>query len=453
MNRRNFLKATSLGAIGLTLPNLLTSCNNKVNSDAPVIVIGAGMAGLGAARALKSAGFTNITVLEARTRIGGRIWTNKTLGFPVDMGAAWIHGMRGGNPIMALAESAGASTFEANDELLAVHNTDGKVIDKGTMDTYYKDYNTMLREIENNGQAGQSLSDAVQGYNASYLNDNIMKYQLSAYAEFDAGGAIEDLDAKYWQNDKQFSGKDVLVPNGYEELALLLTDGVNVRLNAVVSQIAYDSNGVKITTTSQETYSGKYVVCTLPLGVLKGGGVTFSPALPADKQTAITRMKVGAINKVALVFPTAFWDTEQQYLGYCSNIKGQYPYFINGKKFTDRNLLITFGFGNYGLAMENQSNNQIGSDIMDVLRRMYGNTIPQYSQILVTRWAQDAFAKGSYSYMAKGLTDADFEVFSTPVQDRLFFAGEHTISKYRSTVHGAYISGLRQAEKIMDLES
>ena len=113
---------------------------------------------------------------------------------------------------------------------------------------------------------------------------------------------------------------------------------------------------------------------------------------------------------------------------------------------------MTFGFGNYGLTLEGDSISKIGSDIMDILRKMYGNAIPNYSQIAVSKWSQDQFARGAYSFANVGASDTDFDAFTAPVDSKLFFAGEHTISKYRGTVHGAYISGLRQAEHIMDLE-
>lgn len=451
MNRRDFLKTASLGAIGLSLPAAFTSCNNKVKSDAPVIIIGAGIAGLGAARALQVSGFTNITILEGRNRIGGRIWTDRTLGFPLDLGASWIHGPKGGNPITVLADNAGAQTFLTDDEKLVVHNTNGQIIDSGTIDNYYKDYNAMLKSIENNGQAGQTFRQAVQEYNAGYLTDNIMKYQLSAYAEFDSGGPIEEMDAKYWQTDEKFPGKDVLFPNGYDAVTNFLAEGLNIRLNTSVTQINYSGNDIAIS-TNQGTFTSKYVVCTLPLGVLKAGNVTFSPALPTNKQNAITRLKMGYVNKVGLVFPSVFWDNDQQYIGYCAETKGQYAYFINCKKFVDKNLLMTFGFGNYGQTMENESLNKIGSDIMDILRKMYGNAIPNYTQIAVSKWAQDQFARGAYSFANVGASDDDFNSFVEPVNNKLFFAGEHTIGKYRGTVHGAYISGLRQAEQIMNLE-
>ena len=261
MNRRDFLKMSSLGIVGLSLPSL-TACNNNKKIDAPVLVIGAGIAGLGAARALKGAGFTNIIVLEARNRVGGRIWTDRSFGFPVDLGASWIHGMKGGNPIPVLADNAGAGTYITDDEKLTVYNTNGAKIDGGTIDSYYKDYQSMLKSIENNGTAGQSLKAAIQNYNGGYLNDNIMKYQLASYAEFDAGGAIEDLDAAYWQNDNKFPGKDAIISNGYDTLPALLAQTLDVRLNATVTKISYDSNGVQVT-TNQGNFSAKYLICTL----------------------------------------------------------------------------------------------------------------------------------------------------------------------------------------------
>ena len=114
---------------------------------------------------------------------------------------------------------------------------------------------------------------------------------------------------------------------------------------------------------------------------------------------------------------------------------------------------MTIGLGDNGLAMENQTDAQITNDIMEILRKIYGNDIPNPTEVLISRWTQDPFARGSYSFAGLGSLPEDFEAFEVPLNNRVFFAGEHTIHDYRGTVHGAYLSGIREGQKIVDLES
>jgi len=198
-------------------------------------------------------------------------------------------------------------------------------------------------------------------------------------------------------------------------------------------------------------FTAKHVICTLPLGVLKSNSVQFNPTLPASKLGAINRLQMGSVNKILLVFPSTFWDVNTQYFGYCPDTRGQYPYFVNVKKFMNLNALMTFALGDYGLTIEGQTDAQIQTDVMNTLRLMFGNNIPAPTNILVTRWGADPFAGGCYSSAALGSTRADFTEFENSIDDKLFFAGEHTHNEYRATVHGAFLSGEREAEKIYDL--
>jgi monoamine oxidase len=460
MKRQEFIKTSLMGLTSaLVAPSLLTACGSKENPiDKPILIIGAGIAGLSAAKRLKEKGFTNITILEGRDRTGGRIHTDRSTGNAMDLGASWIHGPGNAlkkNPITNIAEAAGAVTFVTDDNSIIVKDVDGTTIPDTTMDALYADYNKLLNtEVPNVATAAKSLKDAITEVHPNYLTDPKMVYQLSAYAEFDAGGAIEDLSSLNWADDEMFPGDDVLFPNGYDAVVNNVAQGLTIKLNTKVTKIDYNGENVIVSTSTGE-YTGAYLVVTLPLGILKAGDVAFSPALPSAKTSSIQTMQVGHVNKVVLKFPSQFWGNEQ-YIGYCSpvNQKGMYNYFMNCNTFAaGSNTLVTFGFGTYGLLLEGQTNAQIQQDIMDILKKMYGSTIPNPSQILVTRWTQDAFAKGSYSFASVGVTPNDYENLAQSVNNKLFFAGEHTHHDYRATVHGAYLSGEREADKIYDLNN
>jgi len=425
----------------------LSLVSQQNDSAAPTaIVIGAGMAGLAAARQLQQDGLS-VRILEARNRIGGRIFTDRSLGIPVDMGASWIHGPEG-NPITALAQSAGASTYRTDDDSLVVYDGNGNALSDAVMDAAYDQYLELLEQVGESATPGQSLAQAIAVINPAWLTDPVMVYQLSAYAEFDAGGAIEALNAIEWDEDEAYPGEDILFPSGYDAVVNHLAQGLQIHLEQVVERIRVDATGVEVQ-TRQGTFVADYCLCTLPIGVLKAGTVTFEPPLPSAFQEAISSLGVGHVNKVAMHFSEPFWDETVQYVGYtAAPLKGQYPYTMNVSRFVPgANMLMTFALGAYGLAMETQSNEQIQEDVLAMLGTIYPDASAPES-LLVSRWTQDPYSRGSYSLAGVDTLAAHFEQFEENVAGRLFFAGEHTDVRFRGTVHGAYNSGLRAAAAI-----
>jgi monoamine oxidase len=188
-----------------------------------------------------------------------------------------------------------------------------------------------------------------------------------------------------------------------------------------------------------------------PLGVLKNNVISFTPALPTNKLNAIANTKMGNVNKFLLVWQTPFWDTNLQYIGITPDTKGKFNYFLNVKKFTTSNALMTFAFGDYATTTETMTDSDIIAAIMVHLRKIYGNNIPNPISFLRTKWGQNPNSFGAYSYATNGTTSANFDTLALSVGSKLFFAGEHTHRKYRGTVHGAYLSGIREADKIIAL--
>ena len=113
---------------------------------------------------------------------------------------------------------------------------------------------------------------------------------------------------------------------------------------------------------------------------------------------------------------------------------------------------MTFAFGDYSKQTETMTNEQIIKEIMLHLKRIYGNDIPHPTHMLRTKWNENPYSFGAYSFVASGSISSDFEVFEEPIGNKVFFAGEHTIFDYRGTVHGAFLSGLREANKIIKLK-
>ncbi|MCU0391494.1 MAG: FAD-dependent oxidoreductase [Thermoflexibacter sp.] len=454
MKRRQFLQKTSLTIPSLALSSsLLASCSGKeqsivpIQTDKEVIIIGAGISGLAAAKVLNDRKI-KVTVIEAQEKVGGRLRTDRTLGVPFDEGASWIHGPKG-NPLTDLAKNAGANTFLTNDDSLAIFDTNGSQYSDRATERAYKDYENSLKEVQNKGKIDQSFQQVFGALYPSNLNDRLWKYMLSAYLEFDTGSDISELSSLDFYDDEAYNGEDVIITNGYDTIANYLARGLNVKLNERVSSIDYSGEKVNII-ANQQKHSADFVIITVPLGVLKQNVIAFNPPLPLDKQQAISKTNMSAVNKFLLIWDNIFWNNDLQYIGFTPETKGKFNYFLNVKKFVNTNGLMTFAFGNYGKQTEQITDSQIIIEIMGNLRAIYPNA-PNPRQMLRTKWSSNINSYGSYSFATNGARSTNFDIIATEVSNKVFFAGEHTNRAHRGTAHGAYESGLREANKIIKL--
>ena len=454
MERRKFVLNTLKNIpLALLAPNMLISCSKENKITPPngktVIVIGAGISGLAAAKKLKENGFT-VIVLEAQEKIGGRLRTDRSLGIAFDEGASWIHGPKG-NPITNLASQAGANTYLTDDDNLAVFDNTGTAYSTTFLDSQYTQFENALNAVKTAGTQTQSFQAVFNSLYPTQANNRLWKYMLSAYLEFDTGGDISKLSSKYFDDDEVFSGKDVIVTNGYDKVTNSLGQGLDIRLNSRVTELNYTATKslVKVNGNSIEA---DYVIISVPLGVLKNNGIAFTPTLPAAKQSAIQNTQMGNVNKFLFIWNTPFWDTNVQYIGYTPDTKGKFNYFMNMLKFLPTtNGLMTFAFGDYATVTETMTDAQIISEVMAQLKTIYGNSIPIPTNMLRTKWGQNINSFGAYSFATNGTSSADFDTMATHISNKLFFAGEHTVRDYRGTVHGAYLSGIREADKIIAL--
>lgn len=452
MQRRKFIKDTITGLpIVIITPSLLSSCNNegdgqKANGKT-VIIVGAGISGLAAAKKLKENGF-NVIVLEAQSKVGGRLKTNRSLGVAFDEGASWIHGTAG-NPIASLAQQAGMNTAFTDDESILAYDIGGVLhSDSNFSDTEDKFY-TVLETLKNNGSSTKSFETVFNELYPTYCNDRLWKFFLSTYLTFDTGD-LNMLSSLLYNEGEEFGGEERISVNGYDTIPSYLAIGLNVQLNQKVTKIDYSNTKILVSHNGTVT-EADYVLVTVPLGVLKANKIDFVPSLPNTKQNAIQKVGVNCVNKFLLTWETAFWDDEQ-YICYTPDIKDKFNYFVNVKKYQPTvNALMTFAYADKARQTENMTDQQIIEEIMTHLRDIYGNNIPYPKNILRTKWQTNEYSYGSYSYTAVGTEMRHFDDLAEEIDDKIFFAGEHTEIDYFSTAHGAYLSGIREADKIIAL--
>lgn len=436
--------------LALITPTLLVSSANSLKKNAmgetTVVVVGAGIAGLAAAKKLKEKYFT-VIVLEAQAKVGGRLRTDRSLGIPFDEGASWIHGPKG-NPITRLALESGTKSFLTDDDNVAVYDTNGAAYADNILTSAQTQFGKALSAVQKAGNLNQSFEEVFQSLYPSLANDRLWKYMLSASLEFNTGADISKLSSKYFNDDHEFGGKDEIIVNGYDKVTDYLAQGLDIRLNTRVSAVDYSGKKIKLT-ANESIFHCDYVIITVPLGVLKHNAIHFTPALPTDKTTAIARVNMGNVNKFMLIWETPFWDTHLQYIGFIPETKGKFNYFLNVRKFSTANALMTFAFGNYATVTEDMPDQEIVTAIMLHLRTIYGKDIPNPTGMLRTKWGRNINSFGAYSYATNGATPADFDTLAKAVNKKIFFAGEHTNRQYPGTVHGAYLSGLHAADKII----
>lgn len=453
MQRRKFIKDTLTGLpILLLTPTILASSCNNENDNEPngktVIIIGAGISGLTAAKKLKENGF-NVIILEAQNKVGGRLRTNRSLGIGFDEGASWIHGIDG-NPITSLAQQAGMTTFETVDESRKSYDIGGTLRTVATYDNAEEELYTILNSMMNNGNQTQSFQTVFNNLYPTKANDRLWKFLLSTYVTFDCGD-LDQLSSLLYNEGEEFGGAEKIATNGYDTIPNYLANGLNIQLNQRVTKVDYSDTKIKITHNGIISESD-YVLVTVPLGVLKNNVIQFVPSLTTAKQNAIQKVGMNCVNKFLLTWDTAFWD-DVQYISYTPETRDKFNYFVNVKKFHPTvNALMTFAYADYGRQTESMSDSQIIDEIMLHLRDIYGSTIPNPTHLLRTKWHTNENSFGAYSYTAVDTEMQHFDDLAEEVNDKLFFAGEHTNVDYYSTVHGAYLSGIREANKIIDLQ-
>lgn len=452
ITRRQVLQFGALGAVALATgcgangprTRATTSAGSTRAANTDVIVVGAGVAGLTAARSLMDAG-KRVVVLEASPRIGGRLRTNRDLGPAFDLGASWIHGTHG-NPITKLATAAHAPTVELDFADVSAYDVGGRRWPAPAVAAEEARFEHLLEQVADQGAPTISFETALSEVDPAWKRNRLRSFFLSNYLTFDTGD-LDSLSSTLQQEGLEFDGPEVVMTDGYDHVATFLAQGLDIVTSTPVRAIRRRADGVHVQTDAA-TFSAQSVIVAVPLGVLKAGMMRFDPVLPPDKMAAIASVGFNCVDKFLFTWDATFWD-DTDFLAYTADRRDVFGYFVNVNSLAPgSNALMSFAYADQARAAEAQTDEQITATVMEHLRDMYGADIPGPRAMRRSSWGSDPYTRGSYSFTSVTTRMEHFDTLAAPI-DRLHFAGEHTDRQYFSTVHGAYFSGRRAAREVL----
>ena len=427
---------------------------NELSNKKSILVIGAGMAGITAARLLQDSGH-QVTVLEGRERLGGRIHTKQFGNSLIDLGAAWIHGDSPDNPLITLAKKYELNTLATNWDETWFYQVHGGVIGDEDFERIIEKADQLVSSIhraQENARNNESIEETVNrllnSLDEPVLIKRGVRWWLSSEIEGVSATNYKNLSLRYWDEDEAFEGDDLLIAEGYGALVKRMAEGINIQLNHTVQAITHTNAGVTAS-GSWGSIDADQAIVTVPLGVLKAQTIQFVPPLPADKFASINRLSMGLLNKIILTFNKPFWPAEAHRLGLLTdNLEERIEYFPvppGGKS----GILVGLAYGDFAMKLEQMDKTQVINKAIDQLQQMEPNiSVDDVIDVHITRWASDPLAQGAYIHIPPNGTMSDCENLSKSISERLFFAGEATNQIYFGTVHGAYLSGIRVAQEI-----
>jgi monoamine oxidase len=437
-----------------------------------VLIIGAGAAGLAAARDLAAAGLS-VTIIEARDRIGGRVHTirDESLNLPVELGAEFVHGK---HPALIKLLDSSRTTFS---DVTERH----WFFEEGVISHSNEFWNklTALFDLMSREKPDQtfahfldSLPDDPETLRAKAV---ATRYVQGFHAADIRRAGVHGLIAANEAEDQVGGHHSFRVPAGYETVLQRLAEqakehGAILKLNAVVREIHWSRNNVEVSCASgerQQRFAASRAVITLPLGVLQerskaNGAVQFVPALPDEKQQAISNIPMGPVVRIVLVFRERFWEgldlsgtsanEDLSQLGFIHCPEASIPTWWSLLPLRAP-VLVGWTGGTRAEKLASMSEAECISEAVRSLKKIFRVSEMSLRKALLQsyshNWNKDPFSRGAYAYLPVAGLEKQQEL-ARPVQNTIFFAGEATSVGHIGTVHGALESGQRAAQEILN---
>ncbi|MGO4392565.1 flavin monoamine oxidase family protein [Variovorax sp. M-6] len=405
-------------------------------SSVDCVVVGAGAAGLSAARRLQALG-RSVCVLEAGARVGGRAWTDvHTFAVPVDRGCSWLH-QADRNPFTAMARAQGLTLVDHEDAPWSVYSQ-GRPMPPSELQSVSAAVDELNRRIAQHAGADRSLAALGAG-------DWAMQWACDTIGPLDAGADSAQLSVHGLQQQGT-TEPNWLLREGFGTLVARLADGVPVALGEQVREIDCRGARVRVHTTGGVVEARDCIV-TVSTGVLRAEAIRFRPALPTGTLRALEALPMGHFNKVILEFDACIpglspmgWATEARPPAGRALTFLCHPF--------DSTLVVALAGGAYGEALsrmpESEAVHEVLGRLDDCIGGLHGRRVVRSA---VTGWAADPLFQGSYAYLKPGGGEAR-AALATAVDEQLHFAGEATSLALAQTCGGAFLSGQRAADEV-----
>ncbi|KAL1300489.1 hypothetical protein HN51_045139 [Arachis hypogaea] len=432
-------------------------------SRSSVIIVGAGISGISASKVLAEKGVDDIIILEASDRIGGRIRKEQFGGVSVELGAGWIAGVGGreSNPVWELATEAGLRTClsDYSNARYNIYDRSGKIFPSGiAADSYKRAVDSAIQKLRNQEDGHDDVTSKIMEPPSTpktpielaidfILHDFEMAEvePISTYVDF---GEREFLVA-----DQR--GYDCLLYKMAESFLFTsegrILDG-RLQLNKVVRELQHSRTGIRVITEDGCVYEANYVILSVSIGVLQSDLISFNPPLPRWKMEAIEKCDVMVYTKIFLKFPYKFWPSgpEKEFFIYAHERRGYYTFWQHMENaYPGSNILVVTLTNEESKRVEAQSDEETLIEAMAVIRDMFGPNIPDAIDILVPRWWNNRFQRGSYSNYPIISNLNVFHNIKAPV-GRVFFTGEHTSERFNGYVHGGYLAGIDTGKALLE---
>ncbi|XP_046376343.1 lysine-specific histone demethylase 1B-like [Haliotis rufescens] len=465
---------TRKGFINTGLLSPPTDLKPQTKLQKEVLIIGGGMSGLAAARALKNYGCKAV-VLESQNRLGGRVHDDTSLGVVVGQGAQLLAGCYN-NPVAIMCSQAGMELTPVREHCPLI-TEDGHVVTEDVdrrIDFHFNAMLDIIAEWRKNKDitADVSLFEKFYEMHQQFVDESqimftkqeeqVLQFHISNL-EYACGGSLNNVSALSWDQNEalpQFAGSHIFVKGGYSQVLNKMAEGLDVRLNHHVSKIDFSSDPVVVTTTSGQVFQSKAVIMSVPLSTLKNHKIQFQPHLPERKLKAVIALGAGLVEKVALKFDKKFWNKKtkgEDFFGHVpphESKRGLFSTFydLSTSKTPDckTNILVTHITGDALTLIEGKKDAEIVKMCVAVLRKLFPEeSVPEPSQSFVTHWRDPSNTGMVYSYLPVGREGAVYDALAEDVEKKIFFCGEATNRQFPQTVTGAYLSGIREAEKVL----
>lgn len=473
ISRREFIAKSSLGLYALTgLPTAFYPRGIIPNLNyADCLVLGAGMAGVTAAFNLAKK--YNVILLEGSSRIGGRIYTNRTLtDLPVELGAEYIHMPPKSSTLWQEIEA-----FKIKTTLVKkmsggrmYHEKWGKLksLTGSALSWNLWDAMWLFHNIEKSTDKDISAGEWIRSQGYDQVGNDIAQTAFNGHLPAN----LDNLSVRGYLSDKipaQLNESyDYHIPAGYDTILTSMTQNLDVRLNQFIESISYDTNGVKVITRQGKEYRAKSAVLAFSANMIKSGEIEFKPGLPQEKLEALKMIEQGHHSKVVIEFSSQFWPKEAAMLHRIDQKRrvGRTYFNVFYNEPTQTSVLTALIAGPDAEKIKNLSDEEVLKNIcLDLdevfpsagstynkIKRRHDGSLKYYRQ----QWIDDPFAKGGISYLNMNksslidVTQARSILASAEKTRPLFWAGEATATQTQpSSVHGAYSTGLRAAYEVL----